>query len=216
MSTPESLHYGTWTHDDAGLPCFDGRFGGAVAIDRPFLHGISSGRLQALVNRHGLVHLFTTEGGHTDLSANTFCGRSGLYLELEINGDRYSLIHDDLDESVSVRYGIGYARFTGIWRDGLGGALEVEQEFYVVPDREARAPWRAACACGRISNPTARAAPSRASSRAHRVPCTGATFTRGSVPASSSPNPISPPANRRASRSCWPRRCTCRRAPAAR
>ena len=138
MSTPESLHYGTWTHDDAGLPCFDGRFGGAVAIDRPFLHGISSGRLQALVNRHGLVHLFTTEGGHTDLSANTFCGRSGLYLELEINGDRYSLIHDDLDESVSVRYGIGYARFTGIWRDGLGGALEVEQEFYVVPDREAR------------------------------------------------------------------------------
>lgn len=138
MSTHESLHYGTWTHDDAGLPCFDGRFEGAVAIDRPFMHGISSGRIQALINRHGLVHLFTTEGGYTDLSANTFCGRSGLYLELEIGADRYSLIHTDLSESLSVRYGIGYAKFTGIWRDGQGGVLEVEQEFYVVPDRQAR------------------------------------------------------------------------------
>ena len=134
----ESLHYGTWTHDDAGLPCFDGRFEGPVAMDRPFLHGISSGRLQALVSRRGLVHLFTTEGGYTDLSANTFCGRSGLYLELETNGERYPLIHDDLTEGVSVRYGTGYARFSGIWRDGQGGALEVEQVYYAAPDRQAR------------------------------------------------------------------------------
>jgi hypothetical protein len=138
MSKPESLLYGTWTHDDTGLPCFDGRFEGAVAMDRPFMHGISSGRIQALVNRQGLVHLFTTEGGYTDLSANTFCGRSGLYLELETNGERYSLIHNDLSEGLSVRYGIGYARFTGIWRDGQGGVLEIEQEFYVLPDRQAR------------------------------------------------------------------------------
>ncbi|MFA6287033.1 MAG: hypothetical protein WC661_06560 [Opitutaceae bacterium] len=134
----ESLHYGTWTHDDEGLPCFDGRFDGPVAMDRPFLHGISSGRLQALVSRRGLVHLFTTEGGYTDLSANTFCGRSGLYLELETNGERYPLIHDDLAEGVAVRYGTGYARFSGIWRDGHGGVLEVEQEFYAAPDRQAR------------------------------------------------------------------------------
>ena len=134
----ESLHYGTWTHDDAGLPCFDGCFEGPVAMDRPFLHGISSGKIQALVDRRGLVHVFTTEGGYTDLSANTFRGRSGLYLELETNGERYPLIHDDLAESVSVRYGTGYAHFSGIWRDGQGGVLEVEQEFYAVPDRQAR------------------------------------------------------------------------------
>lgn len=134
----ESLHYGTWTHDETGLPCFDGRFEGPVAMNRAFAHGISSGRLQALVDRRGLVHLFTTEGGYTDLSANTFCGRSGLYLELKIGGERYPLIHDNLAEEIAVRYGTGYARFTGVWRDGQGGALEVEQEFYAVPDRQAR------------------------------------------------------------------------------
>ena len=138
MSTSESLYYGTWTRDDAGLPCFDGRFEGAAAVGRPFLHGLSSGRLQALVSRQGLVHLFTTEGGYTDLTANTFGGRSGLDLELEAGGERYPLIHDDLTESLTVRYGTGYAHFTGIWRDGRGGALEVEQEFYAPPDRQAR------------------------------------------------------------------------------
>ena len=125
-------------HDDTGLPCFKGRFEGPSAVCQPFQHGISSGRLQALINRHGLVHLFTTEGGYTDLTANTFRGRSGLYLELEIKGERYPLIHGDLTEGLSIRYGIGYAHFAGIWRDEQGGALEVEQEFYAPPDRQAR------------------------------------------------------------------------------
>ncbi|HEY9249855.1 MAG TPA: hypothetical protein VIO38_12015, partial [Rariglobus sp.] len=138
MSTHESLHYGTWMHDDAGLPCFHGRFEGPAAVASPFMHGISSGRLQALVNRQGLVHLFTTEGGYTDLSASTFRGRSGLYLEIETHGDRHALIHDDLAESIAVCYGTGYARFTGIWRDGEGGVLEVVQEFYAPPDRQSR------------------------------------------------------------------------------
>ena len=138
MNTNETLHYGTWTHDDAGLPCFDGRFEGAVAVNHPFTHGVSSGRLQALINRHGLVHLFTTEGGHLDLSANTFRGRSGLYIEIETHGDRHTLVHADLDEKTSVRYGIGYARFVGVWRDGKGSALEIEQEFYTPPDRHPR------------------------------------------------------------------------------
>ncbi|MDF3057411.1 MAG: cyclic beta 1-2 glucan synthetase [Rariglobus sp.] len=134
----ETLHYGTWTNDEAGLPCFDGRFTGAAAVERPFMHGFSSGRLQVLVNRWGLVQLFTTEGGYTDLCANTFQARSGLYLELEIAGERFPLIHDDLTEPLSIRYGIGYACFTGLWRDGRGGALEIEQEFYTPPDRQPR------------------------------------------------------------------------------
>lgn len=139
MSSPnESLHYGTWTHDDAGLPCFEGRFKGAAAVTHPFTHGISSGRLQALINRHGLVHLFTTEGGYLDLSANTFRGRSGLYVEIETGAHRHTLIHGDLTEKTTVCYGIGYARFTGIWRDDAGCALAIEQEFYTAPDRQPR------------------------------------------------------------------------------
>lgn len=138
MIPPESLHYGTWTHDDAGLPCFQGRFEGPVAVNSPFVHGVSSGRLQALINRYGLVHLFTTEGGYLDLSAGTFRGRSGLYLEIEIGGDRHTLIHDDLTEKIAVCYGTGYARFTGVWRDNRGCALEISQEFYTPPDRHPR------------------------------------------------------------------------------
>lgn len=136
--TDETLQYGTWTHDEAGLPCFDGRFIGPAAVERPFLHGFSSGRLQVLANRWGHVHLFTTEGGYTDLCAATFCGRSGLYLELERNDERFPLIHDDLKEKTAVRYGVGYATFTGIWKDGHGGALKIEQEFYTAPDRQPR------------------------------------------------------------------------------
>jgi hypothetical protein len=134
----EALHYGTWTHDEAGLPCFDGHFIGAAAVERPFTHGFSSGRLQVLVNRHGLVQVFTTEGGYVDLCACTFRARSGLYLEFETENDRFPLIHDDLTEKTVIRYGIGYARYTGIWRDGDGGALMIEQEFYTAPDRQPR------------------------------------------------------------------------------
>jgi hypothetical protein len=134
----ETLQYGIWTHDEAGLPCFDGRFVGPAAVERAFTHGFSSGRLQVLASRWGHVQLFTTEGGYTDLCAATFRGRSGLYLELEIDGERFSLLHDDLSEKLSVRYGVGYAAYSGIWRNRQGGALEIEQEFYTAPDRQPR------------------------------------------------------------------------------
>lgn len=137
-STDEFLRYGTWARDEAGLPCFDGRFLGPAAVERPFVHGFSSGRLQVLASRWGHVHLFTTEGGYTDLTAATFRGRSGLYLELERSGERFPLIHDDLTEKSAVRYGVGYAAFTGVWKGGNGTALEINQEFYTAPDRQAR------------------------------------------------------------------------------
>ncbi|CAM3100217.1 GH36-type glycosyl hydrolase domain-containing protein [Rariglobus hedericola] len=143
----DTLHYGCWSKDEAGLPCFDGRFLGAAAIERPFTHGFSSGRLQVLVNRQGLVRLFTTEGGYTDLCANTFRARSGLYLEFERGMDRFPLIHDGLATKLSVRYGIGYARYSAIWRDAHGGELTVEQEFYTPPDKQPRL-----AACFRLTN----------------------------------------------------------------
>lgn len=134
----DTLRYGCWSKDEAGLPCFDGHFSGAVAVERPFTHGFSSGRLQVLANRQGLVRLFTTEGGYTDLCANTFRARSGLYLEFETGADRFPLIHDGLAEQHCVRYGIGYARYTGVWRDSHGHALTIEQEFYTPPDNQPR------------------------------------------------------------------------------
>ena len=133
----ENLHYGSWTNDSSDLPCFDGRFTGPVAIDRPFLHGLSSGRLNALINRWGLVHLFTTEAGYLNLSLNNSRVRSGLYLELEIDGERFPLIHGDLPEPLNVRYGIGYTQFSARWRRNES-ALKVAQEFFTPPDRASR------------------------------------------------------------------------------
>lgn len=139
LPVPEKMRYGTWTKDEQGLPCFDASFdGGAAAMERSFLHGFSSGRLNVLVNRWGLVHLFTTEGGYTDFSANTGRVRSGLHLELLVEGERHVLIYNDLQVKNGVRYGIGYAEFSGIWRHGKGMTLEVVQRFYTPPDREGR------------------------------------------------------------------------------
>lgn len=134
----ESSHYGVWTKDEEGMPCFDGRFAGACAVERTFMHGFSSGRIQALVNRWGMVQLFTTEGGYTVLCENNFRARSCLYLELERKGERIALIHDNLSETLSIRYGVGYATFKGVWRGRSGEALEITQEFYTPPDRRPR------------------------------------------------------------------------------
>lgn len=131
----ERLHYGCWSKDKEGLPYFDGTFHGPVAVERPFSHGFSSGRLNVLVNRWGLVHLFTTEGGYTDLSANAGWVRSGLYLELVVDGVSHPLVHGDLPEKEEVRYGIGYACFAGSWRSDRGQRLTIGQEFYTPPDR---------------------------------------------------------------------------------
>lgn len=132
---PSSCRYGTWSHDDFGLPCFDGRFTGPAAIERPFFHGFSSGRLNALIGRNGLLRLFTTEGGYTELTASTFHGRGGPYLEwVSARGERHTLAHGDLPPGGGVRYGVGYARFTNVWRDEEGSALEITQEFFSAPD----------------------------------------------------------------------------------
>lgn len=134
----EPLRYGVWTEDEEGIPCFDGRFEGAGAVERTFMHGFSSGRLQALVNRWGMVQLFTTEVGYVVLCENNFRARSCLYLELEHDGERFPLIHDNLNGAGPIRYGVGYARFTGVWRGRRGELLEVTQEFYTPPDRQPR------------------------------------------------------------------------------
>jgi len=137
-SGEEFQHYGCWTHDQADLPCFDAEFHGAAAVESPFLHGFSSGRLNVLVNRWGLAHLFTTEGGYTDLSANIGRVRGGLYLELITGGARHTLVHDDLHVKTGIRYGIGYAVFTGAWHGPGGHILDVSQEFFSPPDRRSR------------------------------------------------------------------------------
>lgn len=138
LDAQDRTGYGFWSFDEAGLPCFHGRFLTAAGMERSFLHGFSSGRLNVFCNRWGLVHLFTTEGGYTDLSANAGRVRSGLYLELVVGGERHALVHDDLMEKSVTRYGVGYARYEGLWCGSGNRRLQVHQEFYAPPDREPR------------------------------------------------------------------------------
>ena len=129
-----TLRYGKWSTDEAALPCFDGDFDHPEATHWPFRHQLSTGRLLALINRWGWVHLFTTEGGYRDLSANRIPIFSGIYAALDIDGCRHSLVFDSLAAPRQVRYGIGYVRFSGHIPLADGGLLAVTQVIFAMPD----------------------------------------------------------------------------------
>jgi hypothetical protein len=133
----EQCGYGHWSHDDAGLPCFDLEVEGD-AINEPFRHLMATGRLSAMVDRWGDVKLFTTEGGYQVLApSRRWASRSGLYLVVEANGARVSLFHSELRRNKSIRYGIGYAAYGGEVHKGDTIHLEVEQVFMAPAHKKA-------------------------------------------------------------------------------
>jgi hypothetical protein len=133
----ERCGYGRWSHDDAGLPCFDLEVGSS-SVNQPFRHLIATGRLSAIVNQWGDVTLFTAEGGYQVLApSRRWVSRSGLYLVVEIGGERVSLFHSELRRNKRIRYGIGYAAYCGAVDTETGIHLEVEQAFMAPPHREA-------------------------------------------------------------------------------
>ncbi|MBN1813092.1 MAG: hypothetical protein JXA14_14745, partial [Anaerolineae bacterium] len=133
----ERCGYGRWSHDEAGLPCFDLE-PGSGAVNEPFWHLIATGRLSAMVNQWGDVTLFTTEGGYQVLApSRRWVSRSGLYLVVEVTGERISLFHSELRRNKRIRYGIGYSVYCGEVETESGVHLEVEQVFMVLPHRKA-------------------------------------------------------------------------------
>ncbi|HRJ70920.1 MAG TPA: hypothetical protein PLS03_01775 [Terrimicrobiaceae bacterium] len=128
------LRLGKWSTDEAGLPCFDGAFDHPDTTQWPFPCGLSTGRLLAHVNRWGALHLFTTEGGYRDLSANRGAVYSGIHAAIEIDGQRHSLVFDALSAPREVRYGVGYVRFNGRIQLAGGRSLAVTQVVAATPD----------------------------------------------------------------------------------
>ena len=127
--------FGKYLVDDNGMPCFDVNLQATLVTDFPFKHLISTGRLSAMADQWGSITLFTTEGGYTSLVSNKFGAWSGIYPMIEVNGDLFSLIFDELDKKISLRYGIGYVEYSGeIRNDKL--KLFVKQEFLMTPERK--------------------------------------------------------------------------------
>ncbi len=126
--------FGTWEHDEAGLPCFRANLEEKLAVDYPFHHLLSTGRLGALADRWGNLRLFTTEGGYTAITGKGSRTRSGLYAMLEHDGELFSLLHGELTQQTGTRYGLGYAEYTGKLLSG-NLHLGVKQVFVAKPDK---------------------------------------------------------------------------------
>jgi hypothetical protein len=132
----DHLHFGQWTHDDAGLPCFDLDLEGHPAPYAFFAHILSTGTAGALVDQWGNIKLITTEDGPVCLTpAAAGRTRSGLYATLEAEGELHSFIYTELSAEKRIRYGTGYAEYHG---EMVAGALRlaITQEIYTPPDKD--------------------------------------------------------------------------------
>ena len=135
MSENEKQHYGSWTTDAAGLPCFVLTLGDGQAPDASFHHLISTGHVSAMADRWGNVNLFTTEGGFIWLnSPNSSFARSSLYMMMEIDGEQVSLLHSELTRKEKIHIGTGYVEYAGEveWR---GARIHVVQQVFAAPDQ---------------------------------------------------------------------------------
>jgi hypothetical protein len=132
----DKLHYGDWSRDDAGLPCFDANLERHPAPYTFFSHIISTGTLGALADQWGNIKLITTEDGPVCLTpAAAGRTRSGIYAMLEVDGQTYSLIYSELQENKRIRYGTGYVEYQGELSAGKI-RLTVKQELYAPPDKD--------------------------------------------------------------------------------
>ncbi len=131
----EKLRYGTWDTDEAGLPCFNLAVGDNDAPEAPFRHLIGTGRLLAMADRWGRLHLFTTEGGFLWLNKPGDQPVNGsLYLKMEAGGKVLPLLHGALTRKDGIRIGVGHIEYSGeIKTEGVH--LRVVQQFYARPDR---------------------------------------------------------------------------------
>jgi len=130
----EKLHYGAWTTDAVGLPCFDLIVDDRQAPESSFPHLLSTGHVSAQADRWGNVNLFTTEGGFLWLNSPESCfARSSLYMMVEIDGEPVSLLYSELARKEKIRIGTGYVEYIGeaAYRSAR---LGVVQQVFAMPD----------------------------------------------------------------------------------
>ncbi len=129
-------HYGKWTKDDAGLPCFDANLDRKPAPNSIFCHLMSSGTVGALADQWGNIKLISSEDGPVCVTpAAAGRTRSGMYAMLETGGQLYSFIYSELHGSKRIRFGASYVEYHGELVVG-NQRLAVAQEVYSPPDRD--------------------------------------------------------------------------------
>jgi len=129
-----NLHYGNWSHDDAGLPCFDAALERHPAPFAFFCHLMSTGTIGAVADQWGNLKLISTEDGPVSISPASGKTRSGLYAMLESEDRLSSLIYSELNADKRIRYGTGYIEYSGALSDG-SMHLTVRQEIYAPPNK---------------------------------------------------------------------------------
>ena len=131
----ERQHFGNWTTDSAGLPCFDLLLEDDQIPDAPFRHLISTGHLSAMADRWGNVNLATTEGGFLWLnSPDSSFSRSSLYMMMKVDGELVSLLYSELTKREKIRIGTGYIEYWGEIKI-RDIHLRIVQHIFAYPDR---------------------------------------------------------------------------------
>lgn len=129
-------HFGKWSHDDAGLPCFDADLDRHPAPYNIFCHIMSSGTVGALADQWGNIKLISSEDGPVCITpAAAGRTRSGMYAMLETGGQVYSFIYSELHGGKRIRFGSSYIEYHG---EAVIGSqrVTVTQEVYSPPDRD--------------------------------------------------------------------------------
>lgn len=123
-------NYGKWEHDEAGLPCFDLNPLAGPEHDAPLRHLLSTGRLVGLADRWGGLSLFTTDGGrgYQNFGPDIWRYRSPAYGQLFLANEIVSLSPREMTCERTVRYGVGYARYTGEANCTLG-TIALDESF---------------------------------------------------------------------------------------
>ncbi len=132
ISYGSSGAFGSWTHDEHGLPCFDLVDDETIVPWSDLRHLLSTGRVSVFCNRWGNVELFTTDGGEGLVTITCTAGqcRSACYSLLRLSsGALVSLIPGECLSPRTTRYGVGYASYGCT---SPAGATRVRLDMHVI------------------------------------------------------------------------------------
>ncbi|MDX2226940.1 MAG: hypothetical protein SFY92_07620 [Verrucomicrobiae bacterium] len=120
----------TWSRDTAGLPCVDLDLETHFFPSAPFKHLMSTGKISVFADQWGNANPLTCEGGFVQFAPNEYSARSSMAaVFFPSQGDPVSLVYSELSGEKKIRYGTGYAVYSGL----TAGGLRVTQEFLTPP-----------------------------------------------------------------------------------
>lgn len=87
-----NLYYGTWNHDDSGLPCFDANLEEHPVPYYAFPHILSTGHVCVVANQWGHINMLLSEGGLSVLNPSTQLSQGAMYPLIKINHQNHFFV----------------------------------------------------------------------------------------------------------------------------